>query len=57
MTTSIHPGDAMAVFEMDIPAGPAGCLETAFLDDNDKVLAGAYYVYIRPAAAASNLTK
>ena len=54
MTQPIQPGEAMAVFDMDIPAGPATRLETAFLDADDKVLAGAYYVYIRPLAGATN---
>ena len=54
LTKPIQSGDAMSVFEMDIPAGPQTRLETAFLDAADKVLAGAYYVYIRPAAGESN---
>lgn len=49
MTQDITPGDAMAVFEMDITAGKATTLETAFMDENDNILSGAYYVYIRPA--------
>ncbi|MCX6996714.1 MAG: sulfatase-like hydrolase/transferase, partial [Kiritimatiellaeota bacterium] len=51
MTNTLHAGDAMAVFEMDVPAGPPTRLETALLDADDQVLAGAYYVYIRRAAA------
>jgi arylsulfatase A-like enzyme len=52
MTNTLHAGDAMSVFEMDVPAGPATRLETAFLDADDKVLAGAYYVHIRRTAKA-----
>jgi len=47
-TKSISAGDAMVVFERDVPAGPATRLVTAFLDTDDNVLTGAYYVYIRP---------
>ena len=51
MTSTIDPGDAMAVFEMDVPAGPPTRLETAFLNADGKVLTGAYYVYIRRVPA------
>jgi hypothetical protein len=51
MARSVHAGDAMAVFEMDVPAGPATQLKTAFLGADGEVLAGAYYVYIRPVNA------
>lgn len=51
MTNTIQSGDALSVFEMDVPAGPATKLKTALLDDEGNVLAGAYYVYIKPASS------
>ena len=44
-TTAIASGDVAAVTVMDVPAVET-MLETAFLDNKDSVLIGAYYVYI-----------
>ena len=41
-------GDATSVaFELELPAETTTTVTTAFLDDNDKILSGAYYVYIK----------
>lgn len=52
LTNTVHAGDAAAVFESDIPAGPPVRVETAFLDSNGNVLAGAYYMHIRCIGAS-----
>ena len=51
-TKAVQPGSAAVVMEMDVPAGKPTTLVTEFLDDEDNVLAGAYYVYIRRADGA-----
>ncbi|QDV69253.1 Arylsulfatase [Rosistilla carotiformis] len=49
-TKAINPQDDAVVFEMEVPAGEATTLTTALLDDDDKVLNGAFYVYIKKTA-------
>lgn len=41
-------GDATSVaFEVELPAETTTTVATAFLDDSDEILSGAYYVYIK----------
>ncbi|MCF7848714.1 MAG: sulfatase-like hydrolase/transferase [Kiritimatiellales bacterium] len=50
----ITPGDAMSVFEMDVPSGPQTTLEAALLDGSSNVLKGAYYVYVSKVGDATD---
>ena len=38
--------DACIVFEADVKAGTPTTLTSAFLDVDDKVICGAYYIYV-----------
>lgn len=54
---SIQPitaGDAMSVFEMDIPSGAQTTLEAELLDGSSNVLKGAYYVYVSKIGDAAD---
>ncbi|MGE9269857.1 MAG: glycosyl hydrolase family 95 catalytic domain-containing protein, partial [Verrucomicrobiales bacterium] len=45
--TRTAEGDVAAVFEVDVPEGGAGELQTALVDEDGAILSGAYYVYIQ----------
>jgi len=45
-TQPITPNAATVVFKVKVPAGEQTTLCSAFLDENSKVLSGAYYVYV-----------
>ena len=47
VTKPVKQGHASVVMDMDVSASQPTTLVTALLDDRDKILAGAYYVYIR----------
>ena len=44
----VKAGDNCVVFEVDVRSGPQTTLTSAFLDDADKVVCGAYYIYVKP---------
>ena len=48
-TQTVTSGEASVVFEMDVQQTERTDLVTSFMDAEGKVIAGAYYVYIRPA--------
>ena len=52
-SAEVVAGDFAAVFEMDVPAVDA-TLESAFADENHRVLCGAYYVYVRRVGDIAN---
>ncbi len=43
----VESGDACTVFEVDVKAGKQTELTSAFLDAEDKVICGAYYIYVK----------
>lgn len=47
VTAEVGSDSPAVLLEMDVPAGEATRLTTSFLDENNKILLGAYYVYIR----------
>lgn len=49
-TRLIEPDDLEAVFEFDVDSTEPTTITTAFLDSQNEVLAGAYYVYVRKIA-------
>ncbi len=50
-THPVGAEDTSVIFEMDINSTRPTTIKTAFLDKSDKVLIGAYYVYIRKTSA------
>ncbi len=49
VTKQIESGSSSVIIEMEVTAGQPTTLVTAFLDEENNVLAGAYYVYIKSA--------
>ena len=43
----VEPDDVCSTFEVDVKAGAQTVLTSAFLDRDDKVICGAYYIYVR----------
>ncbi|MGI9516492.1 MAG: serine hydrolase, partial [Pirellulaceae bacterium] len=43
----VDSGATHVTFEIDVEAGDDTTLETGFLDQNEEILTGAYYVYVR----------
>lgn len=52
-TAAVKSGSPSVVIEMDVPAGKQTTLATAFLDEEGKVITGAYCVYIRRVGDAA----
>ena len=46
-TKPVSTDDVAVTFELDVQSTDATTLQTAFLDSDNKVLSGAYYVYIK----------
>jgi len=51
---SFEPGSDKVIFEIDVSAGEPTTLTPAFVDNDNKVLCGAYYIYIKKLEGSAN---